>query len=211
MKRLHFFTGLSFLVGAFFFFYGCASIISGSKQQMTFQSTPEGATVSVNGRLVGKTPISIQLDKKSGQSLEFKKDGYQPVTMELTTHLDGWFWGNIILGGFIGSTTDGISGAVHEYSPSQYYVTLQPVSVTNLEFQTDNTNRAKVKEFIIVGYKGIKQDLDTGAGEYLDSLFTLLMIKPDAKERVIERIRQIHSQTSSIPEFAEMVIKEYLK
>lgn len=114
MKRLHFFTGLSFLVGAFFFFYGCASIISGSKQQMTFQSTPEGATVSVNGRLVGKTPISIQLDKKSGQSLEFKKDGYQPVTMELTTHLDGWFWGNIILGGFIGSTTDGISGAFHE-------------------------------------------------------------------------------------------------
>jgi hypothetical protein len=63
----------------------------------------------------------------------FSKDGYKPVTMELTTTLDPWFWGNIVLGGFIGSTTDYINGSVNEYSPSQFFVTLTPDGVAALK------------------------------------------------------------------------------
>ena len=39
-----------------------------------------------------------------------------------------WFWGNILFGGVFGSTTDGLSGSVHEYSPSQFFITLVPMT-----------------------------------------------------------------------------------
>ena len=64
---------------------GCASIMHGTAQEVTFQSSPEEVTVTVTGRIIGKTPITTRLDKKSGQSMTFTKDGYKPLTMELTT------------------------------------------------------------------------------------------------------------------------------
>jgi hypothetical protein len=70
---------------------GCASIMSGNKQIVTFQSSPENATVTVAGRVLGKTPISISLDKKQGQNLVFALPGYKTVEMQLTTQIDGWF------------------------------------------------------------------------------------------------------------------------
>ena len=69
----------------------CASIMHGTSQEMTFQSSPEEVTVTVGGRILGKTPITSRLDKKADQSVVFSKDGYKPVTMALTTTLDSWF------------------------------------------------------------------------------------------------------------------------
>src|SRR3989338_382530 len=87
---------------------GCASIISGRTQEVSFASNPEGVTVTVNGRILGKTPLTINLQRKSEQSLVFSKDGYKTLSMQFETSINGWFWGNILLGGLIGSTTDGI-------------------------------------------------------------------------------------------------------
>src|SRR5260221_7059201 len=107
-KSLMILTGLWLSMGL----TGCATIMSGSSQDLSFNSSPDGATVTVGGRIIGKTPITTRLGKESGQTLVFEKDGYKSITMRLETSLDGWFWGNIVLGGVIGSTTDGITGAV---------------------------------------------------------------------------------------------------
>jgi len=114
-KQLFFLLAVVFLL----VLSGCASIVSGPTQELTFQSEPEGATVSTNGRPLGKTPLTVQLDKKSDQTLKFELEGYKTITMPLTTTLDPWFWGNIVLGGFIGSTTDGLSGAVVSFPVKQ--------------------------------------------------------------------------------------------
>lgn len=42
---------------------GCASIASGKDQSLTFNSEPDGATVTVAGKVVGKTPLSVQLKR----------------------------------------------------------------------------------------------------------------------------------------------------
>jgi uncharacterized protein YceK len=36
---------------------GCASIVDGTDQSMTFNSEPDGAAVTVAGKVVGKTPL----------------------------------------------------------------------------------------------------------------------------------------------------------
>ena len=90
---------------------GCASIISGKSQEVSFDSQPDGVTVDVNGKVLGKTPFTVTIARKSDQSITFTKDGYKPTTMRLETSINGWFWGNIVIGGLLGSTTDGLSGA----------------------------------------------------------------------------------------------------
>lgn len=118
-------------------------------------------------RILGKTPLTVELDKEEHQSVVLSKDGYKPVTVQLTTTLDSWFWGNIVFGGVIGSTTDTVSGATHEYSPSQFFVTLTSTGGSTIENATLKSQREKAKEFIVLNYKNLMTDVHQGTGENL--------------------------------------------
>jgi hypothetical protein len=190
---------------------GCASIMHGTSQEMTFQSSPDEVLVTVGGRVIGKTPVTSRLDKKSGQSVVFSKDGYKPVTMELTTTLDPWFWGNIVLGGLIGSTTDGINGAVNEYSPSQYFVTLTPDGVSSIENLTLKSQRDKAKEFIVGHYTNLMANISQGGGEDLSALMGLLNIGKDQEADALIKIRALSEAFKDPPTFANQVSALYIK
>ena len=190
---------------------GCASIMHGTSQEMTFQSSPEEVTVTVSGRIIGKTPVTSRLDKKSGQSVAFSKDGYKPVTMELTTTLDPWFWGNIVLGGFIGSTTDGINGSVNQYSPSQYFVTLTPEGASRMENSTLNSPREKAREFIVGHYKNLMANVSQGGGEDFSALMGLLNIEKDQQADALRKIRALSEVFTDAPTFANQVTALYIK
>jgi hypothetical protein len=182
----------------------------GTSQEMTFQSNPDEATVTVTGRVIGKTPITARLDKKSGQAVVFTKEGYKPVTMELATTLDAWFWGNIVLGGLIGSSTDYINGSVHEYSPSQYFVTLQPEGV-GTESSTLKSQREKAKEFIVSHFENLVADLSKGSGENVSSLMLLLNIGKDKEADALKKMRSLSEIFKDAPTFADQLIALYLK
>ena len=188
---------------------GCASIVSGTSQEVTFQSAPEGATVTVGGKVIGKTPITTTIKKKNDQALTFEKEGYKTQTMQLATRLDSWFWGNIVLGGVIGSTTDGLSGAVHEYSPNQYFITLPPNENNPVTPQT--TQKIKAKEFIVLAYKNILADLAKGSGEYADSLMTTLAVPQADQKDAANKIKSLSEVYTDIPTFADRVIGLYIK
>lgn len=193
------------------FLGGCASIIDGSHQEVSFNSNPDDATVTLNGRVLGKTPITISLKKESGQSLVFSKDGYKPYSAQLETRIDGWFWGNIVFGGLIGSTIDSISGAMHEYSPSQYMVNLQQEGAGRLESSTPTDAKQKAKEYIVLGYSNILSDISKGSGQYLASLLEILKIPKEGEAEATKKIHALSDVYSNIPEFADRVIAFYLK
>lgn len=190
---------------SFLFMQGCATIIKGKTQEVTFKSEPEGATVTVTGRTIGKTPITTQLDRKSDQTATFEKEGYKPQTIPLTTTITGWFWGNIVVGGLFGSTTDGISGSFHEYSPSHFLITLVPTD----DSKARDAQRSDAKTFIVVSYKSILEELNTQPGQYLSSLMSMLKILPDQKAEFIKNIKSLADTYKDISEFADQVIKQY--
>jgi hypothetical protein len=202
MRRILFIAAAG---GIIFGLTGCASIMSGTSQDLTFNSNPDDATVTVGGRVIGKTPITTRLTRESGQTLTFSRDGYKPITMRLETTLNGWFWGNVLLGGFFGSTTDGMSGALHEYSPSQYMVTLAQEGATALEEKPSLSNRQKTKEFVVVSYRELVKDLQMGKGPYLASLLDLLAVKPEEKPATITKLKALVTAYPDIPEFADRV------
>lgn len=114
-----------FILASLTLISGCATIVSGETQTVTFNSVPDGADVLVNGEIKGKTPITFPLKRADGNVLEIKKEGYKTHKGVLRTNLNGMFWGNILIGGLFGSTTDNVTGASREYAPGTIVVKLE--------------------------------------------------------------------------------------
>lgn len=95
----------------------CATIISGSKQNIKFSSNPSTATIFIDEVEVGKTPFEMKLARKSEHSVMIKLDGYQTYETKLTKKFNAWYIGNIVFGGLIGIIVDPITGAIYNLSP----------------------------------------------------------------------------------------------
>jgi hypothetical protein len=97
----------------------CATIVSGSKQNVNFSSNPSTATIFIDEVEVGKTPFEIRLERKNEHSVMIKLEGYQTYETRLTKKFNGWYLGNIVFGGIIGLIIDPITGAMYNLSPSE--------------------------------------------------------------------------------------------
>jgi len=115
---------------------GCASIQSGTSQNVKVSSNPAGATVYValkkdgvvtNKVAVGVTPLTVTLSRKHG-AVFVEKEGYTPVEVSLTTRMNPWMWGNILLTSPLSTSIDTSTGASREYDPGEYMVDLQAVT-----------------------------------------------------------------------------------
>ena len=96
---------------------------------------PEGATCTMSrkGEVIGAinpTPGSVQVYKSSeGLDLSCRKQGYLDTEAKINANVQGWTFGNIMLGGIIGIVVDAGSGAMHEYQ-STIKIQLVPESFT---------------------------------------------------------------------------------
>jgi len=93
--------------------------VSGSKQNVKFSSTPAAATIFIDEVEVGKTPFEIKLARKSEHSVMLKLEGYQTYQTKLTKKFNGWYIGNILIGGIVGLIIDPITGAMYNLSPNE--------------------------------------------------------------------------------------------
>lgn len=184
---------------------GCATIVTGTDQNVTFNSTPDGATVTVDGKVVGKTPFSMKIKKERNLSLKFEKEGYKPYTRKLKTTMNGWFLGNIITGGLLGSTTDGVSGAMIEFSPDEYFVTLSP----NTPFGISTSKPRKIKELLVAFGNDIRVELSGGVGEKLDSILNILETKETEKNTTIKVLSRLAVENENNLDFANTIIRFY--
>jgi len=119
---------VSLAVAAAAFTTGCASVVSGQEQALQINSNVAGADVLIDGVLVGKTPFSGQVKKGAKTTLVVRKDGFKERTIQMSTEIEGAFWGNIIIGGVLGSSTDYGTGAMYRYAPNVIQVDLEPVA-----------------------------------------------------------------------------------
>jgi hypothetical protein len=120
---------------------GCASIIQGKTQSITFTSVPGAATFSVKNRggtviHTGTTPSTLELARGSGYfkseqyTVTLEKPGYASRMIELSGSVNGWYIGNVLLGGLIGMLiVDPITGAMYTLKPEVVEGTLQVEAV----------------------------------------------------------------------------------
>lgn len=169
---------------------GCATIVNRTEQNITINSTPNDAIIQINGEDIGKTPWSGLISRKTSMQATIKKEGYSSQVVDIDGHLSGWFWGNIIFGGLVGSTTDTISGAAYEYSPGSYHVSLAPLNkkeISPIEIQS------KIKQYILANWNDIGVELVGTPAERVDAL------------------REIMGYSNkALPDFAKMITADYL-
>lgn len=108
---------------------GCGTIMNGTSQKVGFSSTPSSATVTVDGKVLGNTPLTDNISRKDVHTVKIELAGYYPYEMTLTKKTTSWVWGNIIFGGLIGLGVDAVSGGLYELTPEQVSADLKKKGV----------------------------------------------------------------------------------
>ena len=112
----------------------CATVAHGTTQAIRVESDPSGAVVSLNCvenslPLLGRTPITIQVQRKSKScAIGIAKEGYVPTTVPLQRTLSGAYVGNLLVGGVVGLVADAADGAMYKQGPPVVSVTLVELS-----------------------------------------------------------------------------------
>jgi len=133
----------------------CATIISGTSQDIFIDSNPEGATIYEGGLKVGRTPASITV-KKSGFSdkeISLSLEGYERRTFILQKSFDAVAILNFL--GF-GWVIDFVTGAIYKYSRTSYDLDLDPKAFNIEELEKDQLGRLIIpneEKSVIVYYK----------------------------------------------------------
>lgn len=114
------------LLTAAIFFPSCASIVSHSEWPLIVESNPAGAGISIINRkgeqvFVGKTPTTVTLKSAAGffkreeYKVKFDLAGYPTQEMTVSAKVNGWYWGNLLIGGVIGMLiVDPATGAMYK-------------------------------------------------------------------------------------------------
>ena len=104
----------------------CATIFTGTKDKISFNSTPEGAKVFHKGIEKCTTPCTTEIHRSlAKQTVTFEKEGLANKEVKLTKTFNPVTLINIILGGAIGVGVDAATGSLTKYSPKQYTVELE--------------------------------------------------------------------------------------
>ena len=189
-------------------FTGCATILGGSSQTLTVNANVEGAEVFLNEQLLGVTPLIANIERGQEGLLRVTAEGYQPYQIALNKKITSLFWVNILSGGGFGSTTDYATGAMYEYEPSTYMVSLQLSEQLGLEERQEWMRMEGLRSFVLLNNEAILSDLANGKGDYLDLLFELLSVQLENHAQAGDRWRAGYTSSNTAAEFADFILAE---
>lgn len=106
---------------------GCATIVASGPDLVPISSKPPGAMVYVDGVPVGVTPVTIPLKRSGSGRIRIELEGYEPVFVTQDKVFNGWFLGNILIGGLIGIIVDVATSNVTKHSTDPVMVVLRPI------------------------------------------------------------------------------------
>lgn len=108
---------------------GCASVINGTTQKVSIHSTPACATATIlpEGTVV-TTPAEVKLRRKMVHTVIFEHDGFARAIGYLDRTTSGVVWGNILIGGLLGTSIDASNGAAYNLTPDPLEVEMKPLA-----------------------------------------------------------------------------------
>lgn len=153
MKERNFLTVIIFT--ALFLLVGCGAIFTGTKQEISINSNPPGAKVTIKPTgQTGITPFTVSLEKKNQYTLLFEMEGYKPKEAFIDRNMRAGILILDILNGLVGVVVDAATGGWYKLSPTTVTVTLEradnalkdlPESITlNLTFTPVSENEEEL-------------------------------------------------------------------
>ncbi len=102
---------------------GCSTVINGTTQSLSVQTTPEnGANCALTNDkgqwYVSSTPGSVVVHRSNNPlTVQCQKNGYKTTNQAVKSYAKGMLAGNIIAGGVVGAGVDLADGAAFGYPP----------------------------------------------------------------------------------------------
>jgi hypothetical protein len=111
--NLHFLKSVSVLLIVAFTLSSCASIVGSTSYPVNIRTDPKGSTLSITDKkgkeiYKGESPATVILKSGAGffaraeYQVKISSPGYSEKIVPITFRLNGWYWGNILIGGLIG-------------------------------------------------------------------------------------------------------------
>lgn len=203
---------------------GCATMMSGNFQEVSFDSNPRGAEIFMEGNKLGVTPFSTSLPRalaitndKNGKAvatpplvLVGRKEGYEEQNISLPVGLNPWMWVDVILStGLVGTTSMGVdtgTPAQTQYEPDKYFVTLTPLKASQME-RVRLAKTIRLRNFVLLSYTDLQSDWARGRGEYLGSLNKLLGSAEGNADTTLTELRRLSLRHATVSGFAEAVVE----
>lgn len=105
----------------------CATIFTGTKDTISFNSNPEGAVVFKDGLEICKTPCRIPVRRSLNDvDIEFKLDGYETRIFTLDKEFN--LVSVVNLGNLFGWAVDAVSGSIMKYDRKAYELDLKKIN-----------------------------------------------------------------------------------
>lgn len=121
----------------------CASILGKSAYPVSINSNPNGADISITdkkGKEVykGQSPATVSLKSGAGffsraeYQVKISSKGYAEQVVPVIYKLNGWYFGNLFLGGFLGMLIiDPATGAMWKLDTPPISITLHKSNALN--------------------------------------------------------------------------------
>ena len=106
----------------------CATLISGSKQELSFDSNEKEVKILINNKYSCTTPCLTKVERDNAKlMITAKKDGFEDKTIFINNNINIITMGNALSTIFstFGLSTDLTSDAFWEYRPNSFYIAMQ--------------------------------------------------------------------------------------
>jgi hypothetical protein len=139
----------------------CATLFTGTNDNIHFSSEPQGASVVIDGIVVGQTPATITVRRPglNDQQVTLRMDGYDPMTFTLSKSFNTVAILN--LASPIHWAIDVVTGAVMRYDRSSYSVDLERGTVA---FDLDQLDRGADGSYVLPEAEGALTLVDADSG-----------------------------------------------
>lgn len=125
-----------------FLLSGCASIVSKTFYPIYVRTNPSNASVVITDKtgkevFKGESPTTVYLKSGAGfftraeYQVRIGAPGYNEQTIPVTYKINGWYWGNILIGGLIGMLiVDPATGAMWKLATPPLDITLNKATAS---------------------------------------------------------------------------------
>lgn len=104
---------------------GCATVFTGTKDTLRFDTEPRGAELAINGETLCRTPCQTSVRRTlGGREASLRLDGYEPRVFRLQTDFNYVSLANLNF--LFGWAIDIATGAIIRYDRREYRFELRP-------------------------------------------------------------------------------------
>lgn len=171
----------------------CGTVISGSSQNISFDSNVKGVRVFVDGMEICKTPCVYPFERRSATSIiTAKKDGYEDKQIVLRSEFNSiailnlTFWPSWL--------TDVATGGMWQYNRDGVYIDMEKTNLKQAELEQAKRNTA-IRRFALFNYQALKLEAASNqtSGEYLTALSELSGIN---KSELMKTVNQTQGEVN---------------